>query len=139
MTARAEAQVMRLAGVYAVADGAAVIRLPHLCAGLEVWRYCFDSAAYLFGDRLGDLVADDILRALREAAPACITRKDITHEVFHRNRSAAEIGRALELLRECRLARMEQDRSGEGRPAERWFAEELRPYDLNDVSLPSDG
>jgi hypothetical protein len=24
-----------------------------LRAALELWRYCFDSAAYLFGDRLG--------------------------------------------------------------------------------------
>jgi hypothetical protein len=110
------------------------VRLPHLRAALEVWRYCFESAAYIFGDRLGDPPADEILAALRDAAPESLTRKEIMHDVFHRNRSAAEISRALAVLLECRLARREEDRSGEGRPAERWFAEELRPYDLNDLS-----
>jgi hypothetical protein len=46
VTARAEAQ---LALIYAVLDGAALIARPHLEAALEVWRYCDESAAYIFG------------------------------------------------------------------------------------------
>jgi hypothetical protein len=43
VTARGEAQVMRLACLYALADISSFVRLEHLRAGLEVWRYCFDS------------------------------------------------------------------------------------------------
>ncbi|CAN5850044.1 hypothetical protein BH18ACI5_BH18ACI5_04330 [soil metagenome] len=133
MTARAEAQVMRLACLYALGDRLDVVRVPHLRAALEVWRYCFDSTAYIFGDRLGDPVADEILNALRAAAPESLTRKEISHVVLGKNRSSAEITRALTMLLESRLARFEKDRSGEGRPAERWFVEVIRPNDLNDL------
>jgi Protein of unknown function (DUF3987)/Toprim-like len=131
MTARAEAQVLRLAAVYAVADRSLVLALPHLRAALEVWRFCFDSAAYLFGDRLGDPTADQILRTLRKVSPSGLTKTDLLHDVFSRNRSATDIDRALAVLEKCRLARVEKDRSGGRRPAERWIAE---PYDFNDVN-----
>lgn len=129
MTARAEAQVMRLACLYALQDRSFVVGLPHLQAALEVWRYCLDSASYIFGSSLGDPSADEILRALH-AAPGGLTRSDLLHGVFGRNKSASELTRALALLAECRLARHEEDRSGGGRPAERWFA--CEGYDHND-------
>jgi hypothetical protein len=148
MTGRAEAQVMRLALLYALGDRAPAIDAPHLRAALAVWRYCFASARYLFGGRLGDPIADEILRALRAEYPESLTRRDLLHQVFGRNRTADDINRALALLLECRLAKREEDRSGGGRPAERWFAcpesddldddasaeafGETRPYELND-------
>jgi hypothetical protein len=64
MTARAEAQTMRIACLYAAGDMSYVVAPRHLRAALEVWRYCFDSARHLFGDRLGDPTADAILAAL---------------------------------------------------------------------------
>jgi Protein of unknown function (DUF3987) len=63
--ARAEAQTVRLALIYALLDGAGKIDLPHLEAALAVWEYCELSAVHIFGDAIGDPVADDILRALR--------------------------------------------------------------------------
>ena len=129
MTARAEAQTMRLACLYAVADRSVVVKLAHLRAALELWRYCFESTAYIFGSSLGDPTADDILRALK-ASPNGLTRRDLLHDVFGRNKPANEISRALGLLAECHLAQSEDDRSGGGRPAERWFA--CAGYDLND-------
>ena len=42
--ARAEAQVVRLALVYALLDGAEAIGQVHLEAALELWIYCEDSA-----------------------------------------------------------------------------------------------
>ncbi len=68
VTARAEAIVMRLAVVYAVLDGRTHIGVEHLRAALAVWQYCEDSARYVFGDALGDPVADELLEALRGAA-----------------------------------------------------------------------
>ena len=65
-TSRAEAQVMRLATIYALLDKSAVVRAEHLMAALAVWEYAEQSAKYIFGSALGDPTADAILRALRE-------------------------------------------------------------------------
>ena len=88
-------------------------------AGVEVWRYCEASARFVFGEKLGDRAADEILSALR-AKPVGMTRNDL-REYFGRHKSSDEIGRALGVLLGNRLARMESIKT-EGRPAERWFA-----------------
>jgi len=62
-TARAEAQVMRLAMIFALLDLSDVIRVEHLTAALAIWEYCEASARYVFGESLGDPVADEIQRA----------------------------------------------------------------------------
>src|SRR5262249_24929699 len=49
---RAEAHVMRLAMIYALLDRSAVIRAPHLMAGLAVWDYAERSVYFVFGDDL---------------------------------------------------------------------------------------
>ena len=43
VTSRGEAQVMRLAGLYAVLDRSQVIGVSHLRAALAAWKYCEDS------------------------------------------------------------------------------------------------
>ncbi len=118
-TARAPAQVLRLSLVYALLDRSEKIRRQHLEAALEVWRYCEDSAKYIFGDALGDPTADEILRALR-ASPGGMTRTEIAG-LFARNKSAAEITRALMVLHKRGLARFAKEPST-GRSPERWFA-----------------
>jgi hypothetical protein len=118
-TARAHAQVLRLSLLYAVLDGAEEIRREHLDAALAVWRYCEDSARYVFGDALGDPTADAILKALRTAEPG-LTRTDL-RDHFHRRKQEGEITRALLLLHQKGLARFERQDTG-GRPVERWFA-----------------
>jgi hypothetical protein len=65
VTARAEAQTIRLALIYALLDGAEKIDLSHLEAAVAVWEYCESSAAHIFGSLLGDPIADEILRALQ--------------------------------------------------------------------------
>jgi hypothetical protein len=64
ITARAEAQTVRLALTYALLDGVDAIDEPHITAALALWEYCEQSAKYIFGNTLGDPVADDIERAL---------------------------------------------------------------------------
>jgi hypothetical protein len=122
VTSRAEAQTMRLACVYAFLDCSPLIRVEHLRAALAVWRYCEDSARFIFGDALGDSTADEILRVLRQHTQG-MTRNDI-REYFQRNTSSAEISRALNVLQEHGLARVEKDQpdGSRGRPIERWFA-----------------
>ena len=118
-TARAHAQVLRLSLLYAVLDRAPEIRPEHLDAALAVWRYCEDSARYIFGDALGDPTADAVIKALR-AAQHGLTRTDI-RDHFHRKKQEGEITRALFLLHQKGLARFERQETA-GRPVERWFA-----------------
>ena len=66
MTARAEAQVMRLSVLYAVLDMSPVVKSEHLKAALAVWDYCARSAAHIFGSSLGDRTADTLLSELRQ-------------------------------------------------------------------------
>ncbi len=118
-TARAAAITLRVSLIYALLDGAREIRKEHLTAALEVWRYCDESAKYIFGDALGDPTADEILRALR-AVPAGMTRTEIA-ALFERHKSASELSRALLVLHNRSLVRFESQRT-KGRPVERWHA-----------------
>jgi hypothetical protein len=120
ITARAEAQVIRLALIYALLDDSTCIDLAHLRAGLAVWEYCETSAAHVFGSALGDHVADEIWRALLQAGATGMTRTAI-RDLFGRHRSADRIAAALALLMEKGRARAEVTQSG-GRPTEVWFA-----------------
>ena len=116
---RAEAQVLRLALIYALLDGQAFIDAPHLLAALACWDYCEASARYIFGGTLGDPIADEILRLLR-GSRAGATRTEISNH-FGRHRSGEEIGRALAVLARENLAIRSVEETG-GRPVERWRA-----------------
>lgn len=120
VTSRAEAQVTRLSLVYALLDLSDTIRLEHLQAALALWEYCEASARFIFGDSLGDPMADEILQALR-SAPNGLTRTDL-RDLFGRNKSGADIDRALAVLQEYGLARYVDETGTGGRPARRWFA-----------------
>jgi hypothetical protein len=119
-TSRAEAQVMRVACLYALLDQCHTVREPHLDAALALWKYCEDSTRFIFGDRLGDPTADQILAVLRAARESGMTQTEIS-ESFGRNKPAAEIARALNVLQGLALIR-KQIESTEGRSATRWFA-----------------
>ncbi len=122
VTSRGEAQVMRLAAIYALLDMSPVISRRHMEAALAIWEYAEASARYIFGDAVGDDTADAILRALRASAGG-MTRTDIS-ALFGRNKAAGEISRGLTLLLEYGLLRAETDASEAtgGRPAQRWAA-----------------
>jgi uncharacterized protein DUF3987 len=67
VTARAEAQVLRLALLYSLLDGADEIEIPHLEAALAIWRYCEDSALWIFGTEKEHQAAEDhvLIEAVR--------------------------------------------------------------------------
>jgi hypothetical protein len=103
-------------------DGSNVIQVPHLLAALEVWRYAEDSARFIFGDKMGDQMADTILTALRNA-PQGLTRTDITR-LFAGNKQAEQIERSLNILKAHGLADCgkKKSESGKGRATEIWRA-----------------
>ncbi len=118
ITGRAEAQVCRLALIYALLDGSNIMEVVHLRAALEVWRYCEQSAAYIWGDAFGDSAVDTVLQALRAAGTAGMTRTQIS-SLFDRHKSGQDLARALNVLLARQLVRMETRATG-GRSEEVW-------------------
>jgi hypothetical protein len=120
ITARAETQVIRLALLYALLDCKHRIELDHLRAALALWEYAEDSAVRIFGDALGDPVADEIYRTLKVAGEAGMNRTEI-RDLFGRHQSAGRISAALALLMTKRRA-TSKTTATDGRPLETWYA-----------------
>jgi len=120
---RAEAHAIRLALVYALLDLRRAIQPAHLKAALAFWKYCEASAKFIFGDALGDPVADELLRTLRQNGPDGMTRWEISN-FFGRNRSSERISQALGLLfNHGKVRRTTRGGGpGQGRPVEIWKA-----------------
>jgi hypothetical protein len=121
VTSRAEAQTMRMACLYAIADRSSVIRLGHLESALALWEYFERCAGFIFGNGIGDPVADELCRELTAAGEQGLTRTEL-HQALGRNVVASRLTDALELLRTHKKAYSvrEELRDG-GRPGERWF------------------
>jgi hypothetical protein len=105
MTARAEAQVMRLACLYAALDQTCLVSPAHLKAARALWRYSEASVRYIFGERTGDPVADRILLALEEQGE--LARSAISG-LFDRHMEQMRLEQALQLLKRARLITEEQ-------------------------------
>lgn len=119
LRARGEAHVMRLAMVFALMDRSVVIQAPHLMAALALWDYSERSVKYIFGDELGDPIADELLRLIRRCSEG-MTRTEMM-DYFGRHIPSNRLGHALgSLLQSGLVKRQRQETSG--RPAERWFA-----------------
>jgi hypothetical protein len=82
LTNRAEAQVLRLALIYAVLDGCDQIGVAHLVAAWALWRYCEDSVLYIWGDASGDRDLDRLVTALRQIRPAGLTVTEANSTIF---------------------------------------------------------
>ena len=117
VTARAEAQTLRLSLLYAALDRSPDIKKAHLLAALAVWDYCRDSARYIFGTRIGDLVADRLDAELSRRGK--MTREEMS-DLFGRNLRAERIECALQLLERFGRARRMKEET-RGRPAEVWI------------------
>jgi len=117
VTGRAEAQVIRLALLYALLDKEAEISVEHLKAGLAIWDYADASARFIFGDATGDPVKDTILTSLR-TSPDGLSRTEISR-LFQGHQKSDRINRSLEDLRQ--LGRVKKGSlDTDGRPTEVW-------------------
>ena len=115
---RAEAQVMRVSAIYACLDGQGAINLTHLKAALAVWQHAEASTRMIFGDSLGDPVADRILTALRTSGDLSDSQ---VSNLFDRHVSVAKLDRAKTVLLTAGLAHCVAVDSG-GRPRIVWSA-----------------
>jgi hypothetical protein len=114
---RAEAQVIRIALIYALLDNTEQIDLPHLGAALAVWAFCEDSATQIWGDMIGDDVADTILATLKTTGMAGLGRTEISN-LFSRHVPSARITMVLETLQRAGKAERMPPMVGHGE--QRW-------------------
>lgn len=121
---RAEPQVLRLALIYALLEQQRTIQCRHLNAALEVWRFCAESGRFIFGDRLGDPLADRIYGLLLDAGAAGMGRTDI-YNAFGKNKLAADIKAVLLRLNEQGRARQVTAHDTGGAPKQTWYAVRL--------------
>ncbi len=119
MSARAEAQTLRIALLYAILDGSNNVDVHHLRAALEVWRYCQDSVDYCFGSAMANTTTDRIHSYLFTMPEGASLTQISNH--FGRHKKSDELQRALNTLKESGNARSESRKTG-GRAADVWFA-----------------
>jgi hypothetical protein len=120
LTARAEAQVLRLSCVYALLNCSPVVDVAHLRAALEVWRYCEESTCMIFESGTGNRHGDRILQGLKVAGPTGLTKTEISYDLFNRNVTRFEIDEALRLIHRLKLGYRIEEKTA-GRAVERWF------------------
>jgi predicted transcriptional regulator len=134
-TARAEAQVLRLALVYALLDQSAQIQEVHLWAALAFWDYCDRSAVHVYGDRQSDRTQDSVL-ALIQGHDGWISRDDIVN-AKNRHLAGARLQEAIESLLRAGLIAERKEQTG-GRPKHLYCATKARkPTLLELISLSS--
>jgi hypothetical protein len=97
VTGRAEAHVLRLSALYACLDLTHQVRVEHLEAALEVWRYCMESARWIFGEHPGANDTGRIVEGLRIAGADGLSRTGI-RDLFGRNAAKLRIDAALKTL-----------------------------------------
>lgn len=114
ITARSEAQVLRLSMLYALLDGQANIDEQHIYAAHDAWQYCAESARRIFGRRIGDPVADRLLEALVAAGADGLDATQ-QHAVFSRHVARDKIEGARDILERRGLVRTKSIETG-GRP-----------------------
>lgn len=112
--ARSAPQVLRLSLLYALLDGSQVVDLEHVEAAHALWRYCRGSAAFIFGDVVGDEVADRLLFGLKGAGDRGL---DFTaqSQLFSRHVPRARLDAARAYLEERGLAVTREEPTA-GRP-----------------------
>lgn len=120
LTSRSEAHTLRLAMIYALLDRSREIAAEHVEAALAVWRYCSDSAAFLFGRPTADDHANTALVALRRS-PEGLKKSEIVRDVFNHRITGQAVARVMDALAERGLVRCETVTTG-GRPAALYVA-----------------
>jgi len=118
LTARAEANVTRLSCIYALLDKSLEIEPDHLRAALSIWDYVEASVKFIFQNKIGDPLVDELLKALSKY-PSGMTRTDLSN-YFGRHKTSEQITSALNIALSLGLVRKESIPT-EGRTSELWI------------------
>jgi hypothetical protein len=118
VTSRAEAQVLRLSGIYAILDEQRHVHTDHLEAALSLWRYCQQSAAVIFGSKQDQSLEDQILQLLVNSQQG-MTVTQIS-AAFSNHKNHVLIAEALAKLEQRGRVKKKQVKTS-GRPAVLWF------------------
>ena len=111
---RGAPQVLRISMLYALLDLSTEVRVEHLRAALALWRYCEQSAAYIFGGgELAISLADRILNALVEVGDEGLSTSQINVALQNHVRASVRDAELASLVKEKRI-RMERI-PGEGK------------------------
>jgi hypothetical protein len=108
---RAEAQVIRLSMIYALLDKQDKVSTSHLEAARAVWKYCEDSAKYIFSGREINPFSNKIMDLIGTEG---MTTTEIYH-AFSRHISKRQLEEALTELLSQRKIEAETEKTG-GRP-----------------------
>ena len=116
---RAEANVLRVALIYSLLDGAHFIELDHLVAALALWDYSKRSCDIIFGSNLPpDSITAKIIEALSTTAE--MTTTDI-RRALHNHPKPGALKQALEQLQaRSQISGLERASRSGGRPATVW-------------------
>jgi hypothetical protein len=99
LTARAEAQMLRLSVAYALLDGSETIEVDHLQAARAVWQHCEASIRRVYGQATPDHVVPRLLLALQEAGEEGLDGSQ-QRDLFSRHMAGSRLAAArLELER----------------------------------------
>jgi len=119
LTDRSEAQVLRLAMIYALLDRSRNVEPDHLAAALAFWRFAEASVITIFGGLSRD--ARNVMAALADVKPGELSTVEITDHTG-KQLFGERLGNALaELVRIGQVA-SRRDTSTGGRPRELWHA-----------------
>jgi len=114
LSARWEAQLLRLALTFALLDGSTSVEVAHLTAAQAVWNYSAATVKYVFGDSSGDPTADRLQEALKAAGPEGLTFTEI-QKSWSGHLSVRNRDNAIALLEEAGTAKLIQRPTG-GKP-----------------------
>jgi hypothetical protein len=123
ITARAEAQVVRLSMIYALIDGQSKIDAQHVTSALAMWRYAQASAEHIFTeDTVGSKLDPKVKEVIFGASGVSLT--DI-HHATGKNHKAADIRASIQRLTDAGLVRSKSVRTdGAAKPRIVFFPNE---------------
>ena len=106
ITARAEAQVVRLSMIYALCDGRKHVDAIHVQAALALWSYAQASAEFIFSDDAVGSKLDAKIHDLLLKTPAGSSLTDL-HNATGNNHKATELRSSIQRLVDAGLVRSE--------------------------------
>ena len=119
LTARAEAQVMRLASIYALLDCSPVIQKEHLKAAYALWEYIERSVEHIFDGHRTNPDAEKILYHLGRKSPAGMTTTEIIR--LFANKRTPDVHAALKEQQDEKFITLVETKTA-GRTSKAWYS-----------------